>query len=100
MIIQTRVRDFVKLLHFLFLPIHSIAQRIVEHFLPFRRTTLMFVREVFCHPGNFSVASAEMRDSHILSSIFTSVLEDTASAACPSQPGNLATTSMIFGAVI
>ena len=34
------------------------------------------------------------------SSNFTWELADTASAACPSQPGNLAMTSMIFAAVI
>ena len=34
------------------------------------------------------------------SSIFTWVLADTASAACPSQPGNQEMISMIFAAVI
>ena len=34
------------------------------------------------------------------SSIFTWVLADTASAACPSQPGNLEMISMILAAVI
>ena len=46
--------------------IRSIAQRIFEHVLPCRRTTPRFVREFFCHPGNFSVAHAEIRDSNIL----------------------------------
>ena len=34
------------------------------------------------------------------SSILTWVSADTASAACPSQPGNLEMISMIFAAVI
>ena len=47
------------------LPIHSIAQRIFEHVLPCCGTTLLFVREIMCHPGHFSVAPAEVRDSNI-----------------------------------
>ena len=31
---------------------------------PCRRTTLQFLREVFSHPGNFSIAPAEIRDSN------------------------------------
>ena len=41
-------------------PIRSIAQRIFEHVPPCRRTTLLFVREVFATNGNFSVAPAEI----------------------------------------
>ena len=37
-----------------------------EHVFPSRRTTLKFLREVWSHPGNFSVAPAEIRDSNIL----------------------------------
>ena len=38
---------------FFFLPIRSIAQRIFEHVPPCRRTTLLFVREVFATPVIF-----------------------------------------------
>ena len=46
-------------------PTRSIAQRIFEHVLPCRRTTPPSLREAFSHPGNFSVAPPEMRDSNI-----------------------------------
>ena len=45
--------------------IRSITQRIVEHVLPCRKATLLFVREVFPIPVIFSVAPAEKRDSNI-----------------------------------
>ena len=100
MIIQTRVRDFVKLLHYHYCQFTVSLNAFLSISFHFAGPRSCLCVSFFCHPGNFSVAPAEIRDSHILSSIFTSVLADTASAACPSQPGNLATTSMIFGAVI
>ena len=47
------------------LPARSIAQRIFEQVLPWRRTTPLHAREVFAIPGNFSVAPAEIRASNI-----------------------------------
>ena len=46
-------------------PVRRISLRTFEHVLPCRRTTLLFVREFFCQPGNFSVALAQIRDSYI-----------------------------------
>ena len=156
-------------------PVRNISQRIFEHVLPYRRTTQTSLREFFPHPGNFSVATAEIRDSNIFmyssiiisfgshsrwvhpkytwsrnvvgssrstffinffhtepsfpqetskwiyrgrgihksehsdfrilsnlgtSSILTWVYAGTASAACPSQSGRLAMTSITFAVVI
>ena len=46
-------------------PVRNTSQRMFEHVLPYRRNTQPFSREVFSHPGNFSVAPAEKRDSNI-----------------------------------
>ena len=53
-------------------PVRNISQRIFEHVLPCRRTTQPSLREVFSHPGNFSVAPAEIRDSNI--SLYLSII--------------------------
>ena len=45
LIIQMKMRNFVKLLHCLLLPIHGIVQHIFERVPPCRKTTLLFVRE-------------------------------------------------------
>ena len=47
MIIQAMIWNFVKLLHFSYFPIHSIAQRVFEHVPPCHRTTQQFAREGF-----------------------------------------------------
>ena len=48
------------------LPIRNTIPRIFEHVLPCRGTTLKFSARGLAHPGNFSGAPAEIRDSNIL----------------------------------
>ena len=55
------------------LPVHSFAQRIFEHVLPCRKTTLQFSCEAFHNQVIFSVAPAEIRDSNIF--VYCSIIQ-------------------------
>ena len=53
MVIQTKMRNFVQLLHFFICQLTVWLNAFFEHVLPCRRTTLLFVREVFLIPVIF-----------------------------------------------
>ena len=69
MVVQTRMKKLCKVAQLSCLPIHSIAQRILEHVLPCRRTTLRFVREVFVIP----VISLLLRQKYVIRAFLCTV---------------------------
>ena len=71
--IETKMRNFVKLLHFLVCKFTVPFDAFFERGPPCGRTTRLFVREVSAIPVVFSVAPEEIRDSNILCTFLNGV---------------------------